>query len=162
MIVYCTRRKETERVAELLNKELPLIRTVVEDSRSSDDDSSSEEEENTALAKRSKLSSSRFSRQHRVKRWVTLKTARCYHAGVAGSDRLEVQKEFTEGRLRIVVATVAFGMGLNIPAIRAIIHYNIPKSFESFVQEIGRAGRDGLPAYCHVFIDREVKFALLH
>lgn len=61
-----------------------------------------------------------------------------------------------KGTLRIVVATVAFGMGLNKPDVRAIIHYNIPKSFESFIQEIGRAGRDGKPAFCHVFLDKEV------
>lgn len=57
---------------------------------------------------------------------------------------------------RIVVATVAFGMGLNKADVRGIIHYNIPHSFESFVQEIGRAGRDGLKAYCHVFVDNSV------
>jgi superfamily II DNA helicase RecQ len=61
-----------------------------------------------------------------------------------------------DGTLRIIVATVAFGMGLNKPDIRAVIHYDMPGSFESFVQEIGRAGRDGKPAYCHVFIDKKV------
>lgn len=61
-----------------------------------------------------------------------------------------------EGRLRVIVCTVAFGMGLDKRDVRSVIHYNMPKSFESFVQEIGRAGRDRLPAYCHVFIDKEV------
>ena len=60
------------------------------------------------------------------------------------------------GRLRVIVCTVAFGMGLDKPDVRAVIHYNMPKSFESFVQEIGRAGRDGNPAHCHVFVDKEV------
>ena len=84
-------------------------------------------------------------------------SAECYHAGMQASRRRKVQSDFMSGRLRIVVATVAFGMGLNKSDVRAIIHYNLPKSFESFVQEIGRAGRDGLPAYCHVFIDKMVR-----
>ena len=61
------------------------------------------------------------------------------------------------GQLRIVVATVAFGMGLDKSDVRAIIHYNLPRSFESYVQEIGRAGRDGRPSHCHVFLDPEVR-----
>lgn len=85
-------------------------------------------------------------------------SAESYHAGMAASQRKKVQNDFMSGRVRIVVATVAFGMGLNKADVRAIIHYNMPKSFESFVQEIGRAGRDGLPAYCHVFIDKEVRY----
>ena len=84
-------------------------------------------------------------------------SADSYHAGMSAAQRKRVQTDFMSGKLRIVVATVAFGMGLNKSDVRAIIHYNMPKSFESFVQEIGRAGRDGLPAYCHVFIDTEVR-----
>ena len=77
------------------------------------------------------------------------------------SERDKVQKQFTDGKLRIVVATIAFGMGLNKRNIRAVIHYDLPKSFESFVQEVGRAGRDGKQAYCHVFIDKKVRIYLL-
>lgn len=58
-----------------------------------------------------------------------------------------------KGKTRVVIATIAFGMGINKFDIRAVIHYNMPKTFESFVQEIGRAGRDGLPAQCHLFLD---------
>lgn len=71
--------------------------------------------------------------------------------------RKRIQSNFMSGKLRIIVATVAFGMGLNKPDVRAVIHYNMPKSFESFVQEIGRAGRDGEPSYCHVFVDNDVR-----
>ena len=97
-------------------------------------------------------SSSRCAKRRKME-W----SADSYHAGMSAAQRKRVQTDFMSGKLRIVVATVAFGMGLNKSDVRAIIHYNMPKSFESFVQEIGRAGRDGLPAYCHVFIDAEVR-----
>ena len=83
------------------------------------------------------------------------KVAECYHAGMTGSKRNQVQKAFMSGRLKIVVATLAFGMGLNKSDVRAIIHYNMPSSCENYVQEVGRAGRDGVTSYCHVFLEEE-------
>ncbi|CAL7933550.1 unnamed protein product [Xylocopa violacea] len=79
--------------------------------------------------------------------------AEAYHAGLSAHRRKIVQKAFMSGQTRIVVATVAFGMGLNKPDIRAVIHYNMPGTFEGYVQEVGRAGRDGLLAHCHLFLN---------
>ncbi|XP_046604660.1 ATP-dependent DNA helicase Q4 isoform X1 [Neodiprion virginianus] len=81
--------------------------------------------------------------------------AEAYHAGLSASRRKVVQKAFMSGETRIVVATVAFGMGINKPDIRAVIHFNMPSSFEGYVQEVGRSGRDGLPAHCHLFISSQ-------
>ncbi|XP_052860707.1 uncharacterized protein LOC128267812 [Anopheles cruzii] len=80
-----------------------------------------------------------------------------YHAGMPASRRRTIQNAFMRGDLRIVVATIAFGMGINKADIRAIVHYNMPKNFESYVQEVGRAGRDGLLAHCHLFLDSRGK-----
>lgn len=79
--------------------------------------------------------------------------AEAYHAGMSAAQRKKIQKHFMDGTLRIIVATVAFGMGINKANIRCIIHYNMPCSFESYVQEVGRAGRDGEYAYCHVLMN---------
>lgn len=82
--------------------------------------------------------------------------AEAYHAGMTAYKRKIVQKEFMSGKIRIVVATVAFGMGINKSDIRAVIHYNMPGTFEGYVQEIGRAGRDAVTAHCHLFLNPKV------
>uniref|UniRef100_A0A8C4YMJ3 DNA 3'-5' helicase n=1 Tax=Gopherus evgoodei TaxID=1825980 RepID=A0A8C4YMJ3_9SAUR len=114
VIVYCTRREETARIAALIRTRLQgSIRCPL--------------------------------------KWI----ADSYHSGMSAIERRRVQNNFMCGQLRIVVATVAFGMGLDKSDVRGIVHYNMPKNFESYVQEIGRAGRDGKPAHCHLFLDPE-------
>nr|XP_025044463.1 ATP-dependent DNA helicase Q4 [Pelodiscus sinensis] len=122
VIVYCTRREETARIAA-------LIRTC--------------------------LQGAPYWIPGSCDRSLPRGVPDSYHGGMSAAERRRVQNNFMCGQLRIVVATVAFGMGLDKSDVRGIVHYNMPKNFESYVQEIGRAGRDGEPAHCHLFLDPE-------
>ncbi|XP_065675285.1 ATP-dependent DNA helicase Q4 isoform X4 [Hydra vulgaris] len=135
IIIYVTRRTDADRLASMLRTNLPAKHT---------DENAQNQKDATILKGKRKNAKKPF--------WWNIES---YHAGLKPSQRRQVQINFMSGELRIVVATVAFGMGLDKSDVRAVIHYNMPSSFENYVQEIGRAGRDGKPSYVHVFLDDE-------
>jgi ATP-dependent DNA helicase RecQ len=80
-----------------------------------------------------------------------------YHAGLSAKERTEVQGQYDSGEVRILVATNAFGMGIDHPDVRAVVHFNLPANIDSLYQEMGRAGRDDQPSTCLLLYTRKDK-----
>ena len=132
-IVYCSTKREVEdvaaRITQLLTHELARLMHKQQQQQST---------AGASLDRASELASSHV---------------RAYHAGLSHIQRTEGHTGFLIGRVSIVVATVAFGMGIDKPDIRRVVHWGAPKTVEEYYQQMGRAGRDGLPAECTMFVE---------
>jgi ATP-dependent DNA helicase RecQ len=129
-IVFVPTQRETEAVAEAINS-LPFATTTTEMAKSEIISEADDDDVEAGDGRRL--------------------FAAPYHAGLPPERREAIHRDFTSGDLRVVVATIAFGMGIDKPDVRAVVNYGIPKNLESFYQQTGRAGRDGDPARCTMF-----------
>src|SRR3954469_24451492 len=85
-----------------------------------------------------------------------------YHAGLERGDRADVQRRFLADEAQVIVPTNAFGMGVDKPNVRTVVHASVPASLEAYYQEAGRAGRDGLPARALLFAENRDKALHVH
>jgi ATP-dependent DNA helicase Q4 len=84
--------------------------------------------------------------------------AAMFHSGLEQKQKTQLLQDFRPGKVKVVVATIALGMGLDFENLDCVVHINMPKSVESYVQEMGRAGRRGKRAYCHMFLGKNDYF----
>ena len=154
--MYCNRKYLTEDIAEKLRKELQSLK-LVGGSSEIENQENDPLTSNSTSKKRQSTDSHIISKQRRVERNVGY-----YHGDMKPDERDSIHTNFMKGKIHVVVATEAFGVGLDKKDVRAIIHYDIPKSIELYIQEVGRAGRDDKVAYCHAFVDDEVSSMHTH
>lgn len=145
IIIYCSRRDQTEILATNIRTAMQNYSSTMSPPERKKAKSSSDVDSGRGS---SDSDSGRVEHERITLGWH----AEAYHAGLGSEVRKQIQRRFVKGEIRVVVATVAFGMGINKSNTSAVIHYDMPSSFESYVQEIGRAGRDGRVAQCHLFL----------